>query len=457
MASETGKIALSLVGFQQETPSLSSNTRVFFSFHPVTQQSHKKLSSRLPPFFPAAVLMQFIQPVNVRHHGGIAADDDGWATRGSMFLPGMTTAGPELGGGRINYTIRRRRTAVEDVLLPVGDDRNDDNVQRYPSKSAQKEIEKKKLSLQEDNIHVSSRKESTSRPIISYQAVPGGPWRTFKSAKTTSRKNQAAATTIQRLVRGHCVRTKLYIQRLERKLARIRRRTRAELQAIEESKKQMMLQMRQQMIQQETRTFKTHMACAETASHGVRVIQHLRHENKNLRNKNDKIARAIAELRHQNERLEKAATMTVSNESLLTNHYNDHIQSTHRALEIVVPQYQKKLKAMTEAVDIRHQYWTTERKMKILYGQLVGALVEMVEDQCDDQDLVDSVVAMCVELKEALPKAAAEEEEESKQQDEEEMVLQESNDEYYEDDDESDDEESDSNDYDEYDIADYNQ
>jgi hypothetical protein len=401
--------------------------------------------------------MQFVQPVNVRHHGAAAADDS-WATTrgGSMYLPGMTTAGPELGSnGRINYTIRRRR-AGDDVLLQLKDDRDDDNVQRScPTKSAQNEIEKKKYSLKEDMI-VSARKES-SRPIISYQAVPGGPWRTFKAAKTTSRKNQAAATTIQRLVRGHCVRTKTYIQRLERKLVNIRRHTRAELQAIEESKKQMMLQMRQQMIQQETRTFKAHMACAETASHGVRVIQHLRYENKNLRNKNDKIARAIAELRHQNERLEKTATMTVSNESLLTNHYNDHIQSTHQALQIVVPQYEKKLKAMTEALDIRHQYWTTERKMKILYGRLVGALVEMVEDQCVDQDLVDSVVAMCVELQEALPAGAAVEEE-FRQEDGEEMVLQENNNnnEYEEDDDESDDE-SDSNDYDEYDIADYNQ
>jgi hypothetical protein len=381
--------------------------------------------------------MQFVQSVNVRHHGGPAAD--GWTTGGSMYLPGMS--GPA--AGRINYTIRRR--AVDDAL-----DGHNDDVLSSPTKLAQIESKQQmtKKSLQEEII--AAVKEP--RPVISYQVVPGGPWRKFKAAKTTSRKNQRAATTIQRLVRGHCARTKTYVMRLERKLAFLRRQTQKELRAIAQSKDQAMLTMRQHMIKQEARTLKDQMACAETAAQGVQLIQHLRRENKKLRDKNDKIARAIAELRYQNERLEKAATLTVSNESVLSNHYHGQIVATQQALQVVVPQFQKKLRDMTEALDVRRQYWSTERKMKILYVQTVGAVVELVEDQCDDRDLVHSVMTMCVALKDALPKGVEGEEEKEMAREVEEVLAEEENSEY--DDDDSDDS-SDSNDYDEYDIADF--
>lgn len=352
--------------------------------------------------------MQFVQSVN-RHNSSA----NGYHPAGGMYLPGM--AGPT----RINYTVRRTKDRAED---------NDDAC--CPMKPVLTDCA---------NIKESSTKEEPttpakeSRAIVTYQARPGGPWRCFKVHKH-NRKNNTAATVLQRVIRGHCARTKAHILKLQRQLSRINRQTRSELREIEESKQQAMLKMRQKMIKRETQTLKDHMACAETATQGAELIYHLRNENKKLRAKNDKIARAIAELNVQNDRLDKAATMTESNESLLSKHY-EQIKATNKALMTVTPKYEQRLKEMKQAMDVRRQYCYTEHKMKLLYVRLVGSLVDMLEDKGADKDLVDSVVAMCVELKDTLP-------DEFKDIEEEEAI------------DEIDcEEESDSNDYDEYDIA----
>lgn len=295
-----------------------------------------------------------------------------------------------------------------------------------------------------------SGKADTSR-YISYYGNPMKPKMWFKRPKH-NRRNTAAAIVLQRAARGMCARTKFYLLRLESTLARIQREQANELRAIEQKKKDKMLQMRRKATKKEAKRIQQHMESAETANQGANIIHYLRNQNKKLRTRNTKIAESIVELTRHNKRLEQATTTTGASESLLTDHY-DKIKKTNTALQLVVPQYEKRLGELQEAMDTRRQFCLTEHKMKVLYVNVIGSLADAVQGRSKDKDLVDEVVTNCLATQGKYPVGSLGEDSSSSSEGGDADCSDGFNESSFDGDGDGSYSDSDSNDYDEYNIA----
>lgn len=352
-----------------------------------------------------------------------------------MYLPGM---------GRIHH----KPTTMKASMSPVDLKKEISSVLK---KSTLDKVEKPANIKADESTTLTKQKKSSVQiqlPEITYQVWPGGPRKTFLPPVETAQTN-AAATHIQRAVRGRCARTNYRIMVLEHKLITMEERKAAEIIAIQNATAEKKMALRRKATMKQAKTVRKQLACSETANEGAKLIYYLRSENKKLRQKNDKIASSIRELNAHNARLTEATTMTGDNQSLLGSHY-EKIKETHDALQNVVPKYEAKIREMKEALETRRQYCLSEHKMKVMYVKLVGTLAEMVEHHSKDKELIDEVFSFCLDIE---GEEDATESSRDMLEDCKEVVR--DDDDYDEisvgDDDDKDD--SDSNNYDEYAVA----
>lgn len=344
----------------------------------------------------------------------------------SMYLPGIN------GDGRI---------PTQSVLKPVKKpwkvhDLKKDVVHKPAvvkpqiAKPSVENVAEPKVQVQKTRT-VKKKEEPTE---IFYRVWPSGAFKSFIRPKHNA-KTTTAATAIQSAARGLIARTNFRITLLEHKLASAEKRTLQAVEAIQEETQKKKLKIRRKTTKMEAKTIKKQMACNQTAVEGAKLIHYLREENKKLRAKNDKIARAILELKQQNDRLEHAQQATGENKTLLSEHY-EKIKETNAALLAVEPKYAAKVQELKEASELRRQYCLTEHKMKINYVKLVGTITEMVEDHCQDKDLIKEIVGYALEIESEQPVESSEHPLEDDEEEDE--------------DDEYNEEDSDSNDYDEF-------
>ena len=107
--------------------------------------------------------------------------------------------------------------------------------------------------------------------------------------------------------------------------------------------------------------------------------------------------RALAQ---ENVNLEASINVAKESQNVVTAHY-DQILAANEKLTNIVPQYQAKVAEHEEALNERIQYAQCERKIKILYAQLLGTLSEMLENHCKDQPLTDEVLELVLDCNES--------------------------------------------------------
>lgn len=310
----------------------------------------------------------------------------GDANISSMYLPGM---------GRITERsfLNPRKIACEPPL-------DLKNISLNMKKSASPDVEKPISNTEQESKTLPKRNGVVQIQLpameIKYQVWPGGPTRTFLKPVDTVESN-AAAIQIQRTVRGRCKRINYRIMVLEHKLAIIEASKAAEIKAIQVAAAEKKLAVRRKATKKQAQTIKTLLSGAEITNEGSKLIQYLRAENKKLRKKNDKIATSIMELRAHNAHLDEDTATTGDHQSVLGGHYAT-IKETHEVLQSVVPKYEEKIQEMNEALDIRRQYCLSEHKMKVMYVKLIGTLAEMVENYSQDKKLIEEVVAFCMDM-----------------------------------------------------------
>ena len=233
--------------------------------------------------------------------------------------------------------------------------------------------------------------------VIHYRVWPGGPMKTF-SSPIANDTTIAAATLLQKMVRGKCARTNYYVRQLEMKLQALNEQRLREVQAVQADQEHQKVLVRRKVTQKQASLLKNLLDTKKTASQGSELINYLRQENKKLRQKNEKIAASIHALKVHNEQLESLTNETGENHNLLGTHY-DKIQETNTLLLSVVPQYESKIEELQGALEVRQQYCDVENKMKVLYMKLIGTVTEMMEqDYSHDPELIQEIMQYCADL-----------------------------------------------------------
>jgi len=262
-----------------------------------------------------------------------------------------------------------------------------------PVKETTKEDEKPKEECKTKKAK--QEKQKPKAPVV-YKNWEFGKPKSFVPPKSNKRNNQAA-TQIQKVARGGWQRLRFKIMMLEHKLGTKHERTAHAIGKVDKRTEQRKEAMRHRMEEQAKKESEKITTEQKAAQEGQKIIAYLRKENKKLREKNEKIYSAIYALKEQNARLEEANESTGESFSTLNDHAKQ-IDETHEKLQVIVPRYKESVEKLRDAVEVRRQFCLAEHKIKLMYVKCVGTLVEMVEDGCKDIKLVDEVVKYCIDM-----------------------------------------------------------
>lgn len=265
----------------------------------------------------------------------------------------------------------------------------------FPSTPSSPEKSKRSRSPTKKTV----RKAATTTDVESYESWDFGKVKTFKRPKDNA-KNNKAATTIERFVRGWWARQHYRIRVLEFKLKNKDLLTKRALAKVNEKKKVKQDKFRKKMEDKHNASVAEVTEEDKNAQEAHKLIKYLRDENKKLREKNGKIIDACRNLNSQNERLQSTTSVAEGNIDVLNVHAKQ-IKDTHEKLKVVEPRYRESVEQLSEAVELRRQFCLTERKIKLMYVKCVGAIVDIAEEVCKDAELVDEIVEYVLETEDA--------------------------------------------------------
>jgi hypothetical protein len=239
---------------------------------------------------------------------------------------------------------------------------------------------------------------------ISIQRIARGRWQRLSFRIALPR--HSAAISIQRIARGRRHRLLFRIAFLQHKLDTYAERTAASIQRIRDRTQKRKDKLTRQVEKQKQAVLKRSAQESTIAQESRKICFFLRKENNKLRLKNEKIYMAIQALTDDNARLENANIATDEHFSTLGDQAK-HIEEMNTLLLAVVPEYEKGVKDMSEAVDTRQQFCLTEHTIRLTYVQAIVTAAEMMEDRCTDTDLVDEIFEYCLSNEEHEEMATA--------------------------------------------------
>jgi hypothetical protein len=204
-----------------------------------------------------------------------------------------------------------------------------------------------------------------------------------------------AAISIQRIARGRRHKLLFRIAFLQHKLDTHGERTAASIQRIKDRTQQRKDKLTRQVEKQKQAVLKRSAQVFAIAEESRKIYHFLRKENNKLRLKNEKVYMANQALKEDNARLVNANIATDEHFSTLGDQAM-HIEEMNALLLTVVPEYEKGVKDMSEAADMRQQFCLAEHKIRLTYVQAIVTAAEMMEDRCKDRDLVDEIFEYCI-------------------------------------------------------------
>ena len=264
------------------------------------------------------------------------------------------------------------------------------------SRKARKERRKAKRGVSRSNS------ESTTDTLDSYNLKTYSTWE-FGKPKTFVRpeineETTKAAILIQKIARGGWQRMKFRVQLLQHKLDTREERTAQAIDKVWDETQEKKDRYFDIVYGKSERKMDKRLARERAKrDQGQQIISHLRKDNKAIRSKNTKLAQDILEYAEHNERLSKAADRALHNIDDLKGHVK-RFQETHDQLQKVLPMYKGRVEIVEELAEERQQYCLAEHNSKVLYMKCVANIVEMIEDQCDQPELVEEVVSYLLSM-----------------------------------------------------------
>lgn len=201
---------------------------------------------------------------------------------------------------------------------------------------------------------------------------------------------EAAAISLQALVRGWASRRNQRVQLLHVQLERIEHLRQRDLQAIEMWKEQQMQLLREQVKAHMVKTEERFRQNDERINAAKQIIQMIKRENQLLREKNKEIETAMEQLREENDVLEQEnADMCCKGQKLAermakVNSDNAMMFEALRQMHV----YQVNLKETIESSD---DHITYEQNVSRCRRNTIRQLVIAIKDTSDDLKLVEQV------------------------------------------------------------------
>jgi myosin heavy subunit len=203
----------------------------------------------------------------------------------------------------------------------------------------------------------------------------------------------AAALPIQRIARGWHQRRLYRIMWLQNQLDTNEERKRVALRRIDERLRMQKFTFREK---QERKSISSLEESNKGTTDCQKIIAYLRKENKNLRQKNQKLYDKIQTLKHNNLKLEEANEATETYFGQLKEHVEE-LEAINRKLKVSEVKYKESLQSHEEAIDLRQHYYEAEHKVKASYAKSIGTIMDLADASCED-DFVGELFEMCLGL-----------------------------------------------------------
>lgn len=206
---------------------------------------------------------------------------------------------------------------------------------------------------------------------------------------------QNASIVIQAFVRGWRCRVRTRVYQLENELRLIEQRKQRELLDVQAWKEQKMEKIRLSAQSMDKEARQQSFRYKETLAQADKLIKYLRKENKKLRDKNDALQVAINLMFEENKILEKQALEFKAfaesmNDMFIINHENE-------ALAELLFQFENRKVEFEEAIVCRDERIMFENKVGRLYLNGIQGIVLAIEDACHDEELVYLVEELCLQ------------------------------------------------------------
>ena len=126
------------------------------------------------------------------------------------------------------------------------------------------------------------------------------------------------------------------------------------------------------------------------------IIAYLRKENKKLRSSTTQLRKDFDTLQENNKRLLEAnAYAGASFEAL--NEQSKKNNSNNSKLMQNLDKYKKQNQKLKEDLRMRQGFYDAEAKIRVEYQKAMSRIMEMIQDQCDDAQLVEDILVLALE------------------------------------------------------------
>jgi hypothetical protein len=212
-----------------------------------------------------------------------------------------------------------------------------------------------------------------------------------------NKKNNKAAIQIQRIARGGWQRIMFRIALLQHKLDTSDERTNVQLQRIKEHTQKRKDKYRKKLELEAAAEDKKSAQQSTLAKESKDIVAYLRKENQKFRVKNEALHHKIQALKGDSGRLDNVNVTTDEHVASLGDQAKQ-IEETNAKFKTIVPLYADSVAKTREAVEMRQQFCESEHTIRLLYVRAIGTAMTMMEEGCNDTDLVDELFEYSLEL-----------------------------------------------------------
>jgi hypothetical protein len=211
--------------------------------------------------------------------------------------------------------------------------------------------------------------------------------------------HHAAASTIASIARGQRDRLKAELRRLEQRLEMIKAATEADIATIAEQTKLDKNEFKKRANDRSLKNVGRKGQQEPQVEENQATIARLRKENSQVRAQNVQMAKDIAALRVNNERLNTSQEATEGCFNHLKYH-DDTCEGENARLRSIKAKYEKAIEDHQEHLDLHNSHIAVEVKVKGRYRELLGNILKQLDQSKGNKTLRDEAYEMAEELDE---------------------------------------------------------
>merc|ERR1712130_1047273 len=134
---------------------------------------------------------------------------------------------------------------------------------------------------------------------------------------------------------------------------------------------------------------------SDAVDESQKIIEYLRKANAKVRGQNDTMKKDFRALKENNQRLMEANASAASSFNALNDHAKQ-LGDINEKLKTNVGMYKKQHKKMKDDLQLRQNYYKAEASARLTYQKTLSKIVQMVQDDCRQDELVADIVQMSI-------------------------------------------------------------